>query len=246
MLLNTAVALLPVLLFLTALVLMDSFKLARPSAIAAALFCGVLAALVSDAAYDPLMRIVAVSPSSFSRYVAPVTEETAKAIFIIYLISRRRIGFPVDAAQLGFAVGAGFAVVENVQSLRIVAGASIVLWLVRGLGTAVLHGATTAIFAMVSKTAADRHPERKLMAFLPGWAIAVIVHSAFNHLPLPPAAMTLLILRCCRSWGCSCSTTARRRRRNGWAQGSTSTSSFCSSCRPKASRTRAWVRTCGN
>ena len=107
---------------------------------------------------------------AFSRFIAPATEETAKGAFIVYLILRRRIGFPVDAAQLGFAVGTGFAVVENLQYLRVLSGAGVVLWLVRGLGTAMLHGATTAIFAMLSQTAADRHRERGALVFLPGWA----------------------------------------------------------------------------
>ena len=118
------------------------------------------------------------SAAGFSRYVAPLTEETAKAAFVVYLIRRRRIGFPVDAAQLGFAVGTGFALVENVQYLRVLGDAGIVLWLVRGLGTAMLHGATTAIFAMLSQTAADAHPSRSSRVFVPGWLAAVAIHSA--------------------------------------------------------------------
>ncbi len=153
MLLNTSVALLPVLLFLAALVVMDSFKLARPLTIAAALVCGVLAAFASAAAYDLVMGTFAVSASVVTRYIA-----------------------------------------ENIQYLRSMGDAPIALWFVRGVGTAVLHGATTAIFAMVSKTAADREPARKVLLFFPGWAIASVVHSAFNHVPLPPVAMTLLIL----------------------------------------------------
>jgi protease PrsW len=194
MLLNTAVALLPVLLFLLALVLMDSFKLARPSNIAAALGCGVIAAVACDRSYDLLISVLGVSPTAFSRYIAPAVEESVKAIFIVYLLLRRRIGFAVDAAQLGFAVGAGFALVENIQYLRALQNSAHVLWFVRGLGTAVLHGATTSIFAMVSKTAIDRQPERKALALLPGWAVAVVVHAVFNLLPLPAVAMTMVIV----------------------------------------------------
>jgi hypothetical protein len=155
---------------------------------------GAVAALVCDFGYDGLIRLLAVSPTAYTRYVAPVTEETAKALFIVYLITRRRIGFPVDAAQLGFAVGAGFSLIENVEYLREVENATLLLFFVRGLGTAVLHGATTAIFAMLSKTEADRHPDRKALIFLPGLATAIVIHSLFNHVPLSPFAMMLLIL----------------------------------------------------
>ena len=61
------------------------------------------------------------------------------------------------------------------------------------LGTAVLHGATTAIFAMVSKTLMHRWSNRQVLALLPGLALAVVIHSAFNHVPLP-LAMTFLIM----------------------------------------------------
>ena len=194
MILNVVVAFVPVTLFLLLLVLMDSFKLARPSAIAKALGWGVVAALVCDVLYGVLAPALPLSPAAFSRYVAPLTEETAKAAFVVYLIRRRRIGFPVDAAQLGFAVGTGFALVENVQYLRVLGDAGLVLWLVRGLGTAMLHGATTAIFAMLAQTASDTRPKEIVRVFGPGWLAAVVIHSAFNHVPLPPVAMAGLLM----------------------------------------------------
>jgi len=194
MILNVVAAFVPVTLFLLLLVLMDSFKLARPSAIAKALGWGVVAALVCDVLYRVLAPALPLSPAAFSRYVAPLTEETAKAAFVVYLIRRRRIGFPVDAAQLGFAVGTGFALVENVQYLRVLGDAGLVLWLVRGLGTAMLHGATTAIFAMLAQTASDTRPNEIVRVFGPGWLAAVVIHSAFNHVPLPPVAMAGLLM----------------------------------------------------
>jgi RsiW-degrading membrane proteinase PrsW (M82 family) len=194
MIANALAAFVPVVLFLVLLVMMDSFKLARPSTIAKAIGWGVAAALISDLAYGLLAPVVPVSPTAFSRYVAPIIEETTKALFIVYLILRRRIGFPVDAAQLGFAVGTGFALVENLQYLRVLGDAGFLLWCVRGLGTAMLHGATTAVFAMVAHTTSDRHPDRRVLVFLPGALSAVVIHSAFNHAVLPPIAMTALLL----------------------------------------------------
>ena len=73
-------------------------------------------------------------------------------------------------------------------------GAGFVLWLVRGLGTAMLHGATTAIFAMLSQTAADRHRDRGALIFLPGLVAAVAIHTAFNILPVSPLATTAMLL----------------------------------------------------
>jgi RsiW-degrading membrane proteinase PrsW (M82 family) len=194
MVVNAALAFFPVLLFLGVLVLMDSFKLARPSAIASAIGWGVIAAFLGDAVYGALGPLVPLSETGYSRFIAPIVEESAKAAFIVYLLRRRRIGFPVDAAQLGFAVGTGFAVVENYQYLRALPDAGVVLWAVRGLGTAMLHGAATAVFAMLSQTATERHREKPVVVFLPGWLAAVAIHAAFNLLPFSPVAITATLL----------------------------------------------------
>jgi RsiW-degrading membrane proteinase PrsW (M82 family) len=189
---NVTVAFVPVLVFLAVLVVMDSFKLARPSAIATAIVCGVVAAILSGIAQASFGA--ADGTDAFNWLIAPAIEETAKSAFIAYLILKRRIGFPVDAAQLGFAVGTGFALVENLEYLRVLSGAGFVLWLVRGLGTAMLHGATTAVFAMLSQTAAERHRARGALIFVPGWIAATVIHTTFNVIPVSPLATTALLL----------------------------------------------------
>jgi RsiW-degrading membrane proteinase PrsW (M82 family) len=191
---NVVVALLPVLLFLGALVLMDSFKLARPRDIAVAIGWGVASAILAAAAQTLIASTTELPPFSLNRLAGPLTEETAKAAFIVYLILRRRIGFPVDAAQLGFAVGTGFAVVENLEYLRVLSDAGFVVWCVRGLGAAMLHGTTTSVFAMMSHTAAERHRNRHVVIFVPGWIAACALHAAFNLMPVSRLATTAVLL----------------------------------------------------
>jgi hypothetical protein len=72
--------------------------------------------------------------------------------------------------------------------------APVAVWIVRGLGTAMLQGGTTAIFAMIAKALADRHPDRIGLGMVPGWIAAVAIHSAFNHRLLPPIAQALFVL----------------------------------------------------
>jgi protease PrsW len=192
-----AVALLPVSTFLLVLVLVDSFKLVSTPTLARALGAGALAALAATWLHPWLFDLTGLDVAPFSRYVAPVTEETLKALFIVYALWRRQIGFLVDAAIIGFAIGAGFAMVENIEYLRALEDRNIWLWVVRGLGTAVLHATTTAIVAITAKALLDRSPQRGFAAVLPGWAAAVVLHSAFNHAtvsPLVSAALMMLIL----------------------------------------------------
>ena len=195
---NLVIALVPVLIFLALLWLMDSFRLVRPAWIGGAILYGVAVAVVVLLFHEWLMRAHQVPFGILSRYIAPLTEESAKALFVVALITTARVGFLVDAAVLGFAAGTGFALFENLVYLRTLTDATVVVWVVRGLGTAMLQGATTAIFAMLSKTHADQLRDRSALhlalAFLPGWAAAVGIHSIFNHRLLPPVAQTLLLL----------------------------------------------------
>jgi len=186
-----AVSLVPVFAFLGVLVVLDSFKLVRPRFILQAILvgCGVAGLCLLINAWG-IGRLG--TPDTYSRYGAPIVEEVFKAGFIIFLIARRRIGFMVDAAILGFALGAGFAFIENIYYLRAVADENLLLWVVRGLGTAVMHGGTTAAFAVLSQSLSERGFARRLpgAVFLPGIAVAIGIHSLFNHFILPPVANT--------------------------------------------------------
>jgi len=191
---DIAVALLPVLLFLGLLVLLDSFKLVSLRSVLAALVAGAVAAILGAQLNAWLLDASGWSGPAFSRYAAPPIEEGLKALWIVILLRRGRVGFLVDAAILGFAVGAGFALVENVEYLRALSERELGLWLVRGLGTAILHGATTAIVAILAKGLADRHPGWPLLSLLPGYLAAVAIHSAYNHHLLPPLLSAAVLL----------------------------------------------------
>jgi RsiW-degrading membrane proteinase PrsW (M82 family) len=190
---HVLIALTPALIFMVALWFMDSFRLVRPSSIALALLYGAGAALGCEALHGWLVPVAGLDATTFSRYVAPLTEEIAKAAFIGLLIARGRVGFLVDAAVQGFAIGTGFAIVENVTYLRDFGDAPLMLWAVRGLGTGVLHGATTAMAAIVGKAVADRHP-RLRVPILAGLALAVLTHSLYNHLLAYPAVAAVVML----------------------------------------------------
>ncbi len=186
--------LLPVLLFLAGLMLMDSYKLVARRAVLTAIGVGVLAALAAYVANVALLDRAHVPTSLLRHWVAPVVEETLKALYVIAIIRLHRVGFMVDAGILGFAVGAGFALVENLYYAHALQHSGPVLWLVRGLGTAVMHGCTTAIFGILSKDLTDRHSSGAVRWFAPGLAAAVLVHAAFNHLTVSPLVSVAIML----------------------------------------------------
>ena len=189
---HAALALLPVLAFLVLLVLMDSFKLVPLRAVLRSIGMGVLAALAAAALHLPLLD-GGIEPRRLSAWIAPFTEELLKAAWVVFLIRRERVGFLVDAALHGFAVGTGFALLENADSLRTLGERGIWLWVARGFGTAILHGSATTVFAIVSKALADRSSARRVAAYVPGLAAAVLLHAVFNRFA-DSLATTLVLL----------------------------------------------------
>lgn len=193
-LLNILAGLLPVLAFLLALDFLDSYKLVRMKALLLAVGGGALATAVSYFANSGLMSLTGGNFSLVSRYTGPLVEEALKAVVVVAFFRARRIGFLVDAAIIGFAVGAGFSLAENIYYLGAQPGSGLAVWIIRGFGTAMMHGGTTAIFAAATKALSDRREKRMALSGLPGLAIAFLIHSAFNHFLLPPLAATAAIL----------------------------------------------------
>jgi protease PrsW len=192
--LAVAVSVLPVFLFLGALVLIDSYKLVALRAILLSVAAGMVAGLVSYGANIWLRPALDLDWDRYSRYVAPVVEESLKAAFVVYLVQRNKVGFVVDAAIHGFAIGTGFAFLENLYYVQVNPGATLWTWIVRGFGTAIMHGGATAIVAMVSKTLHTRRDAFRLHLLLPGLGVAVVLHSLYNHFLLQPILATALIV----------------------------------------------------
>lgn len=192
--LATFVAVAPVLCFLAALLWLDGYKLLRLSSVVLALAAGAAVGLVSYGLSGALLDGLDLERVTYSRYIAPVTEELLKGLVIVLLIRASRIGFLVDGAIYGFAVGSGFALFENLHYLQVAQSAGLATWIVRGFGTAVMHGGTTALFAVMALTVLARRPNAAALAYLPGLLVATLMHGAFNALGHTPQAATLVIV----------------------------------------------------
>ncbi len=171
----------PVLVFLLFLFFLDSFKLVFKSVLVASLSWGAFIAI--------LLYLLKFSHPVF----APIAEELLKSVFVLYLIRRGKVGFIIDAAIYGFASGAGFALAENLFYLHAMPEASILTWIIRGFGTAFMHGGCTAIVAMV--VIFGKSLEKNGIIFLILAFVAVsIIHYTFNLFYINPVLQTLGIV----------------------------------------------------
>jgi len=187
LLLNIGIALVPALVLLALFDRFEAFNLVRFPKFLILLAVGGLLAGISYAANGALMTSLSLDFASYSWFVAPVVEELLKASPIILLFAFNKIGFKIDAAIIGFTIGAGFSIAENAYQLYLFPSANIGVWLVRGLGTAVMHGGATALFAVISHELTDEQAEAKAAhyrfkpwLFIPGLAAAVVMHGGFN------------------------------------------------------------------
>jgi RsiW-degrading membrane proteinase PrsW (M82 family) len=183
--------LVPVACFLGALVALDSYKLVKLRNVLAVLAAGAAIAGASYGINGELLERFDIEFITYTRYAAPPLEELLKAAVLVALIRGHRIGFLVDAAIAGFATGTGFAMVENLLYLKIAPDAPLGAWFVRGFGTAIMHGGATAIFGVMGLAMVERAGRTGVLAFVPGFLVAVALHSAFNHFFFSPFISTV-------------------------------------------------------
>lgn len=186
-----AFSLLPVFLFLAVLIFLDSYKLLKFTSILKTILIGSIVAIVCLVINKHLINLFANNFSVVTQYIAPFIEEFLKALFPIYLIIKKKIGFLVDGAIFGFAIGTEFAFIENIYYLHFITDSNLLIWIIRGFGTAFMHGGTTAILAILSIYLCERFNTEKIMIFLPGFLVAYIIHSFFNHFFLSPLLTTV-------------------------------------------------------
>ena len=118
----------------------------------------------------------------------------ARALVILALVRTHRIGFLVDAAIFGFAVGAGFAMVENLYYLQALSDASL-----GGLDRARLRHRLAARRRAVDLRGDAARPGRPARPHGPGRGLpallaAAVLHAGFNQFVLPPIFQTLALM----------------------------------------------------
>ena len=193
--LHVFLALVPVLLFLLALRALDSYKLVTSRTVFLSLGAGVLAAALCFVINTAVFQEFPNSQDAYARFGAPVVEELAKAIYWVFLIRTARVAFMADSAICGFAVGAGFALAENISYLHLLVGAGPATWILRGLGTAVMHGGVAALGATISIFLLESRQWRGLRLFAPGLLTAMAIHSLFNQsLQFPIVSMVAAVV----------------------------------------------------
>ena len=189
-----SVALLPMVIFLLTMWYLDTFQLIKKKFLLSTVVIGCITAGLATLVNDFITIHYSVDRLTLSRFIAPFTEEFLKLIPILLLFRQRRIGFMIDSAILGFAIGVGFALIENIFYLSVLNNTSLITWFVRGFGTAIMHGGVTSIADIILKIISDTKSWNIFFTFLFGYLSAVIIHAVYNLFLLPPITTAIITI----------------------------------------------------
>ena len=195
MIVKITVSLIPVFLFLILLLYLDSFRLVNQKILMLCIAWGIISALLSFVINTFLIRYFSMNFDTYSGFIAPLVEEFLKIFILLVLIRKNKIGFMIDAAIYGFAIGSAFSVLENLFYLFHFSGSesNLMVWITRGFGTALMHGGTVAIFGILTMSALNRQTNVTVSILL-GTSIAVFIHGLYNQFLISPLISTLLIV----------------------------------------------------
>lgn len=175
-------------LFLYLVRSLDLYGTGSPRAIALSFSWGAASVFIVLLGYRlirdplPLLPMPLLDETSVMLFVAPVLEETVKALVLLYLIRRPTFTYFVDGAVYGFAAGIGFAVLENYlyifQSVEIGLGTA----LGRVISTNLMHASAGAVVGIALGFSRFRRFRGRAFYLLAGLSLAILLHAAFNRL----------------------------------------------------------------
>jgi RsiW-degrading membrane proteinase PrsW (M82 family) len=116
------------------------------------------------------------------RFLAPVVEESLKALILLVLVGRPKFTYFVDGAIYGFATGIGFAICENYEYIFGHAGAAMAVAIDRVISTNLMHAAACAMVGIVLGWARFQKPARRAVLSVGGILLAILLHMGYNNM----------------------------------------------------------------
>jgi RsiW-degrading membrane proteinase PrsW (M82 family) len=116
------------------------------------------------------------------RFVGPALEETLKCLILLFIVRRAKFTYFVDGAIYGFAIGIGFAVVENWEYILGNPQSALFLAIGRVLSTNLIHATGSALIGTALGYARFDRSARRLLFLAIGVILAIGLHIGFNNL----------------------------------------------------------------
>ena len=177
-------AVIPMLLYLWIIWVMDRYDREPLGLLALNFVWGALGAVLIGLVGSQLMR-AALQTNAYEDvvYVAPIIEEGAKALFLLFTARDRRFDNITDGVVYGMAIGLGFGMTENFLYFLYAktAGEWAERVILRTFYTAVMHAMATGMFGVFVGVTKYRFRRYRIIFGLTGLAAAIGMHGLWNH-----------------------------------------------------------------
>ncbi len=182
MLLTIFLAVAVPLTFLYLIHWLDLYGSDRPRVVMACVGWGLVAFLLSFIVNRFCIDILGLTRKFVSTRTAPFVEELFKAGVLIYLLHRGKLTYFVDGAIYGFAVGMGFAAIENLRYIQLFPDHPFALVVLRDFSSALAHGTATALTGIaIGWLALSTRGKRQRLPMLLGLSGAMTLHCLWNN-----------------------------------------------------------------
>jgi protease PrsW len=142
---------------------------------------GALAFVLAYVLHTALVRLAGIDFPTLTRYIAPFSEEILKALILIWLVRRANFTYFVDGAIYGFAIGIGFAVLENYDYILSSQSTALSVAIGRTLSSNLVHATSSAMVGVTLGLGRfQRGQARRSLFLLGGLLAAVLLHGGYN------------------------------------------------------------------
>lgn len=131
-----------------------------------------------------LIRFAGIGALEVRQVIAPISEEIFKALILVWLVRRPKFTYFVDGAIYGFAVGIGFAILENYDYILGQQTAALSVAIGRTLSSNLMHAAASALVGVSLGLSRFQRGARRWLFLCGGLLIAISMHAGFNNLLL--------------------------------------------------------------
>ena len=160
----------------------------------AVFIAGIVISILAYYINDYFYSLELFSKNNYFTFAFPVIEEILKYLLLIFIFKKNYIGFMTDGAIYGFLIGSGFAFSENIYYYLNIEDTNLMLNIIRGFGTAIMHGCTVSFAGILLVFLTDMYKMKKTISILLAIIPSFVIHSFYNAFLLPPIVQSVIIL----------------------------------------------------
>ncbi|MEM7331762.1 MAG: PrsW family intramembrane metalloprotease [Chloroflexota bacterium] len=127
-----------------------------------------------------LFNVESINLTAYSNTGAPIIEELLKAVLLIVFVYQARLTYFVDGAIYGFAIGIGFAIIEN--TIYLSNSPELVTAMGRVFSTNLMHATATGLVGITLGYAQFDRFSGRIFWLILGLLLAIVIHAGFNNL----------------------------------------------------------------